>query len=267
MTQQPTKPTLPPNFSARNAELLGAYARSRSIDDRNAVVRANLPLVWRVARQESQRSGHSFDDLCQEGCLGLIRAVERFQTRRGTTLSTAATPWIRGAIRHYLRDRSALVGGSHHLLELHQRGSAMQRCRDQQGLPPLSSQELAAALGCSMERWQQALARRLSLQLASLDQHPLEDEGDSSSLLEQLPALEPLDRYATAIRWEQRRHLWRALRRLERHQRRLILGRLLRQSTWRDLGLACGLSAKAARRRGQELLQMLQQQLLPVLGP
>ena len=75
---------------SRNAELLAAYGRCRSTANRNAVVRANLPLVWQLARQESQRSGHPFDDLVQVGCLGLIRAVERYELEQGTTLSTAA---------------------------------------------------------------------------------------------------------------------------------------------------------------------------------
>jgi RNA polymerase sigma factor (sigma-70 family) len=263
MTSQPTQSV----HAARNAALLAAYARSRSREDRNAVVRANLPLVWRVARQESQRSGHSFDDLCQEGCLGLIRAVERYEPCRGTTLSTAATPWIRGAMRHYLRDRTALISGSHHLLELHQRGTTLQRSRQQQGLVELGEPELASALGCSLERWQQAIARRRSLQLASLDQPQLELDGTSSPLVEQLPDPAPPEPYAGVIQQEQRRQLWQAIRHLKRQQRRLLLGRLLRQATWRELGQACGLSAKSAQRRGQQLLELMQQQLRPALEP
>ena len=105
------------DYRQRNADLIATYQRCRSIANRNAVIHANLPLVWRVARQEAKRSGHNFDDLTQEGCFGLVQAVERFDPSRGHTLSTAATPWIRGAIRHYLRDRSHAVSGSHHLQE------------------------------------------------------------------------------------------------------------------------------------------------------
>ena len=78
------------DFSQRNAALMAAYQHCRSTANRNALIHANLPLVWRVARQESQRSGHSFDDLCQVGCLGLIKAVERFDLERGASLSSAA---------------------------------------------------------------------------------------------------------------------------------------------------------------------------------
>ena len=77
--------------------LLSRYLKDPTPEHRNAVVAANLPLVWKVARRESERSGHSFEDLVQEGVSGLIKAIERFDPSLGNTLSTAAVPWIRGA--------------------------------------------------------------------------------------------------------------------------------------------------------------------------
>ena len=254
------------DFSQRNAALVAAYQRSRSTANRNALIHANLPLVWRVARQESQRSGHSFEDLSQEGCLGLIKAVERFDPGRGHSLSTAAVPWIRGAIRHYLRDRCHPISGSHHLLDLYRRGQALQQQRQQQGVAPLPEHALAAALGCSPERWQLALARRRSLQLASLEQPQADDEGEFSCLIEQLRDTSVSEHYARVISWEQRRHLWRVLRRLERRQRRLILGRLLQNLTWRQLAEGSGLSPKAVQRRSEHLLHELRRQLMPLLS-
>jgi RNA polymerase sigma factor (sigma-70 family) len=254
-----------PDYSQRNAELLAAYRKSRSTRDRNALIHANLPLVWRVARQEAQRSGHSVEDLCQEGCLGLIKAVERFDPERGHSLSTAAMPWIRGAIRHYLRDRCQPISGSHHLLDLYRRGRGLQQERRQQGLPVLGAAELAQALGCLEQRWQQALARQRSLQLASLDQ-PLSGSDEGSSLVERLAAPQPEQPYARAIRGEQRRHLWRSLRPLERRQRRLLLGRLLQLRSWQELAQPLGMSARAAHRRCDQLVLELRQQLQPVLG-
>ncbi|MEY3544340.1 MAG: hypothetical protein RLZZ247_497 [Cyanobacteriota bacterium] len=254
------------DFSQRNAALIAAYQHCRNTTNRNALIHANLPLVWRVARQESQRSGHSFEDLSQEGCLGLIKAVERFDPGRGHSLSTVAVPWIRGAIRHYLRDRSHPVSGSHHLIDLHRRGQALQLQRQQQGLQPLPAAALAAALGCSVERWELALARQRSLQLASLEQPQFDDDGELSPLMEQLCDSRADERYARMIGWEQRRHLWRVLRRFERQQRRLILGRLLQNLTWRQLAQGSGLSPKVMQRRGEQLLLELRQQLRPLLS-
>ena len=265
MTTTTFRSRINPDYNRRNAELLAAYQKSRSIRDRNALIHANLPLVWRVARLEAQRSGHSFEDLCQEGCLGLIKAVERFDPGRGHSLSTAAMPWVRGAIRHYLRDRGPVISGSHHLLDLARRGRALQQERRQQGLPVLNAAALARALGCSEQRWQQALARQRSLELASLDQtQSSTDEG--SSLVERLAAPQAEPPYARAIRGEERRHLWRSLRQLERQQRRLLLGRLLQLRSWHELGQPLGLSARASHRRCDQLLLHLRKQLQPVLG-
>jgi len=254
------------DFNQRNAALIAAYQHCRNTTNRNAVIHANLPLVWRVARQESQRSGHSFEDLSQEGCLGLIKAVERFDPGRGHSLSTVAVPWIRGAIRHYLRDRSHPVSGSHHLIDLYRRGRALQLQRQQQGLQPLAAAALAEALGCSVERWELALARQRSLQLASLEQPQFDDEGELAPLVEQLRDTRADERYARVIGWEQRRHLWRVLRRFERQQRRLVLGRLLQNLTWRQLAQGSGLSPKVMQRRGERLLVELRQQLTPLLS-
>ena len=51
----------------------------------------------------------SYEDLLQVGCIGLIRAIERFDTTKGSAFSSFAMPYIRGEIQHYLRDRSYSV--------------------------------------------------------------------------------------------------------------------------------------------------------------
>ena len=254
---------------SRNAELLAAYGRCRSTANRNAVVRANLPLVWRLARQESQRSGHPFDDLVQVGCLGLIRAVERYEIQQGTTLSTAACPWIRGAMRHYLRDRCRPLSGSHHLLELVGRGQRLQQQRLHQGLAPLAHPALAQALGTTVERYLEGLELQRRLRLVSLDQPS--GAADGGCLVELLPAPERegdrADGYGAVIRWEQRRRLWRGLKGLERSQRRLVLGRVLLKRSWRELGQQLGLSGKVSQRRCLQALEQLRERLLESEGP
>ena len=124
------------SWQERTSQLLAAYVRERSIDSRNAVVRANLPLIWQAARRESQRSGHSFEDLSQVGCLGLIKAVERFDLGRGASLSSAAMPWIIGAMRQHLRDRCQPLRASRTLHELTLRAHQLQQQRLQQQMPP-----------------------------------------------------------------------------------------------------------------------------------
>lgn len=253
----------PSPWRARNAQLLAAYAAERSIRHRNAVVRANLPLVWQAARRESLRSGHDFEDLSQVGCLGLIKAVEHYDSGRGASLSSAAMPWIIGAIRQHLRDRCQPLQGSRSLRELTARARTLQEARRAQQQPPLQEAELAAALGCSPARWREAQALQQALQLASLDQPVPQQDGGAGSLQELVMDPASGDNYRPALQAERRRLLWRGLRQLERHQRRLLLGRVLQGRTWRELGAPLGLSAKVAQRRCDALLAELRRQLSP----
>jgi RNA polymerase sigma factor (sigma-70 family) len=254
--------TTPSPWKARNRALLAAYARERSIRCRNAVVQANLPLVWQAARREQQRSGQCFEDLCQVGCIGLIRAVEAFDHNRNVSLSSAALPWIVGAMRHHLRDRCQPLRGSRSLRELSARARSLQQQRQQEQRPALSTAELVAALGCTGERWREAQGLELALRQASLEQPQLQADGSALSLAEVLIDPRSLDPYGRAIRWQHRRLLRRVLLGLERQQRRLLLGRVLQGKAWADLGPPLGWSARVAQRRCQALLEGLRRQLL-----
>ena len=254
--------TTPPSpWQERNRALLTAYAKERSPKNRNAVVQANLPLVWQAARREQQRTGHSFEDLSQVGCLGLIRAVEAFDNTRNTSLSTAALPWITGAIRQYLRDRCQPLRGSRTLRELSARARSLQQQRQQTQLPPFTQAQLVEALGCSTERWREAQGLELALRQASLEQPHLQADGTSLNLQEVLIDPRSVNPYAGAIRWQRRRVLRRVLLGLERQQRRLLLGRVLQGKAWAELGVPLGLSARVAQRRFSALLAGLRQQL------
>lgn len=253
-------------WQRRNAQLLGAYLTNRSIKNRNAVVRANLPLVWRTARRESQRSGHDFEDLCQVGCIGLIRAVEAYHTDRGGSLSSIAIPWISGHIRHHLRDHCQPLRGSRRLRELSAQAAALQQERLRLQLPPLTEAELPLALGCSVSTWQEARGLQQALRLASLEQPLQQADGEQLCLEEVLVDRRAADGYAEVRQSERRRLLWGALRQLERGQRRLLLARVLQHQPWTALGESMGCSARAARQQFTRVLEALRLQLGPELG-
>jgi RNA polymerase sigma-B factor len=260
------KTARPPMAEPRLAALLEAYLEQPSLKRRNAVVHANLPLVWQVARRESLRTGACFDDLVQVGAIGLIKAVERFDPRMGNTLSTAAVPWIRGAIRHYLRDQGRPLSGSRSLVELLQRARQLQDGRGRQGLSPLGEPELLTALGCSAVRWREAQQLQQALRLVSLDQTVTSEEGELAPLVEQLPDRSISDRYGQLMRQEQRRLLWSSLNQLQAAQRNLLLDRILAGQSWRELGQPLKLSGKAAQKQFQTLIEQLRRQLEPQLS-
>jgi RNA polymerase primary sigma factor len=77
-------------------------------DARNELICANLRLVVSIARRYTHR-GVSLDDLFQDGCIGLIRAVEKYDWRKGNRFATYATWWVRMAITRAIADRGALI--------------------------------------------------------------------------------------------------------------------------------------------------------------
>lgn len=134
-------------------ELLQRYQQQPSLDIRNRLVNLNIGLVRREAYHWLQRSSESFDDLMQVGSLGLIRAIERFDPAKGYAFSSFATPYIRGEIQHYLRDKgsSMRIPRRWQALESQSRRVIRQFHLDVGRIP--TDQEIAAALEVSLEEW------------------------------------------------------------------------------------------------------------------
>lgn len=89
---------------------LARAARRGEIPARDELVRRNLAFVVAIARKHAGR-GARLDDLVQEGNVGLLRAIEKFDTKRGTRFSTYAIWWIRAYIQKYLKECHSSVRG------------------------------------------------------------------------------------------------------------------------------------------------------------
>lgn len=137
------------------------------------LVQANLRLVVSIARRYP-RHELSLPDLVQEGCVGLIRAAERFDYRRGCRFSTYATWWIREAISRALAETGRPIrlpaGQSSKVARIRRAELELQH---ELGRPPTAA-ELAALVGLPALRVEQL--RRATAPVASL-QEPLGDDG------------------------------------------------------------------------------------------
>lgn len=124
------------------------------------LVRLNIALVQTIANRYKYRCPDAIDDLIQEGCVGLVKAIKQFDVSRNYAFSTFAAPKISSEIRHYLRDKATIIrvprawdARRKVFIQLHELGATSEAIAEATGIPEHEQRRAYYALkntGCRL---------------------------------------------------------------------------------------------------------------------
>ncbi len=177
------------NFKGKSEEMVLRRRVRQGREAKDAFLTANLRLVVANARRYANTSGIDFLDLIQEGNLGLIRAVEKFDWRKGFKFSTYATWWIRQAITRAIADKSRTVRIPVHLHDtLAAVRAAQASLKAELGREP-RPEEIAEEAGVNVDKVELALG---VADTVSLEQPVGEDGAQLGDFIEDEDAVDPV---------------------------------------------------------------------------
>lgn len=236
--------------------LFRAYQQTGETALRNQIMQLNLGLVRKEAHHWSNQCSETYDDLLQVGCLGLLRAIERFSLEKGHAFSSFALPYIRGEIQHYLRDRGHSVKMPRRWLEVWQQAKAVKQDFRQRFNRQPTDAELAQVLEITLEEWQEIELAHQNREPLSLDVPVGTNEESNSSLGETLP-----DRHYRSFQLaeEDRIRLQQALTKLEERTRQVVEFVFLKDLTQKETAQELGISIVTVSRQVKKGLAALKE--------
>ncbi len=227
------------------------------IEARKAMIVSNLKLVVSIAKQFIGR-GVPLMDLIAEGNLGLIKAVDKFDYRRGNRFSTYASWWIRQSVSRSIADQGRTIRLPVHMIELINKWLRTSRQLTQKyGRRPTTS-EIAKEMGVTEDKVKRIA--KLAQKPASLET-PLSDDDDEYQLLDLLAdinAASPNDQLDHELQWEEVMKLLENLK--EREKEILILRFGLNDNiprTLEEIGERFGLTRERVRQIEAESISKL----------
>ena len=237
-------------------ELLRRYHHGGDIEARERLIEQYLPLVRSLARRYSYR-GEQLEDLVQVGCIGLIKAIDRFDVDRGVELTTYATPNIIGEIKRHFRDKGWSVRVPRGLQELNVRLSRLMEELTVQLERSPTIAELAKAAGVQEEDVLEALETGQAYATLSLSAPSGGEDGDDLDPLESLGQLE--HEYEVS---EDRAVLAPGMKVLDERERRILHLRFFDGLTQSQIAQQVGISQMHVSRLIRRALEKIRDEIV-----
>lgn len=243
-----------------SASLFRRVRRTGDPRAREALVQRFMPLAQRLARRY-YGGGEPLDDLVQVACLGLVKAVERYDDRRGVAFSSYAIPTITGELKRHFRDNAWAVhvprGIRERAIEVH---TASRKAVERSGRPP-AARELAQRLRLDEREVLSALEAYTAFDASSLDAPAFRGEDGSEQ-----PRSETIGTIDAGYeRAEERLTIRSAVRRLPVQERRVLHMRFAEERTQSEIAREIGVSqmqvSRIIRRTLSRLERVIQRSL------
>lgn len=225
-----------------------SLARSGDDKARGDLICGNLRLVLSIIKRFSGKRDNA-DDLFQVGCLGLVKAVDNFNTELDVKFSTYAVPMIIGEIRRYLRDNSS-IRISRSIKDLAYRAmQAREELLADRDVEP-SLDEIAQKLDVKKEALSQAM--EAIVEPISIYEPVYNDGGDSLYVIDQLADVSEADNS-----WLENIALREALKNLNERERQIIVMRYFKNRTQTEIATDIGISQAQVSRLEKAALQKM----------
>jgi len=237
-----------------DGQLLQRYHEHGDVAARQELIERHVEFVRRLAQRYARR-GEQLDDLTQVGCVGLIKAIDRFDGSFGASLTTYAAPNILGEIKRHFRDRGWSVRVPREIQELNVKLTrVVDELTTKLGRSP-SVDELAAASGASVEQVLEALESSAAYSALSLSEGPDPEEeggGPMETLGEDDQAFEQS---------EQRLTLASGIQRLPSRERAILHLRFFEGLTQSEIAERVGISQMHVSRLIRNSLDQMRREL------
>ncbi|MFT9847444.1 RNA polymerase sporulation sigma factor SigF [Aneurinibacillus sp. REN35] len=237
-------------LSDKEVKQLLAQSQAGDTTARDTLVNSNIRLVWSVVQRFLNR-GYEADDLFQIGCIGLLKAIDKFDLSFDVKFSTYAVPMIIGEIQRFLRD-DGTVKVSRSLKEI---AHKVRRIKDELSkelgrLPTVK--EVAEALGITPE--EVIYAQEANRAPSSIHETVFENDGDPITLMDQIADKDE-------EKWFDKIALKEAIGKLSEREQLIVYLRYYKDQTQSEVAERLGISQVQVSRLEKKILKLMKEQI------